>query len=161
MDNARTRTETIETEWILFKPSPIDRMGGFARKAVPAGTRLIEYVGERITKEISARLCEANNEYIFTIDDEFDLDGSVSWNLARFLNHSCEPNCEAVWDEDRIWIEAIRDIGEGEEITFNYGYDLEDYKEHPCACGSPRCVGYIVAEEFFPFLQSVRESAIP
>jgi hypothetical protein len=77
------------------------------------------------------------------------LDGNVPWNPARFLNHSCDPNCEAEPDGGRVWIVARRGIRAGEEITFNYGYDLQDYREHPCRCGAADCVGYIVAAEFF------------
>ena len=78
----------------------------------------------------------------------------MPWNPARIINHSCAPNCEAELENERIWIVATRDIGAGEEITFNYGYDLEDYKEYVCRCGSPQCVGYIVAEEFFEHVLS-------
>jgi len=138
-----------QTEWIIFKPSAIHGMGGFAGTDIPSGTRVIEYVGRKIGKAESLRLCEANNEYIFDLDGEHDLDGNVSWNPARFLNHSCMPNCEAEEDEGRIWIVAIRDIRAGDEMSFNYGYDLEDYREHPCRCGALDCIGYIVAEEFF------------
>jgi hypothetical protein len=153
------REVVCETEWISFRRSRIHGTGGFARRAIPAGTRLIEYVGERISKAESLRRCEANNEYIFTIDDEYDLDGHVPGNPARFINHSCAPNCEAEWDENRIWIVALRDIAAGEELSFNYGYDLEDYREHPCRCGVPECVGYIVAEEFFDHIRRQRELA--
>ena len=73
------------------------------------------------------------------------------------LNHSCAPNCEAELLDDRIWIIARRDIQPGEEITFNYGYDLENYRDYPCCCGSPHCVGYIVAEEFFAHALSQRK----
>jgi uncharacterized protein len=138
-----------ETELLVFKSSPIHGMGGFARVDIPAGARVIEYVGEKITKQESLARCEQNNEYIFALDDEQDLDGQVSWNPARFLNHSCEPNCEARLEGGCIWVIAIREIRAGEELTFNYGYDLADYAEHPCGCGAPGCVGYIVAEEFF------------
>lgn len=138
-----------ETELIQFRHSPIHGTGGYARSAVKAGTRVIEYVGEKITKAESLLRCEANNVYIFTLNDDFDLDGNTPANPARFLNHSCAPNCEAEWDEERIWIVALRDIGAGEELTFNYGYDLEDYQDHPCRCGASGCVGFIVAEEFF------------
>ena len=134
---------------IVFHSSPIHGTGGFARVDIPAGTRVIEYVGEIISKQESLERCERSNEYIFAIDEEHDLDGNVEWNPARFLNHSCEPNCEAQFLEGRIWIVAIRDIRVGEELTFNYSYDLEDYREHPCGCGAKTCVGYIVAEEFF------------
>ena len=114
----------------------------------------MEYVGERISKTESLRRCEQNNEYIFALNEEQDLDGNVAWNPARFLNHSCAPNCEAELEDGRIWIVATRDLRAGEEITFNYGYDLVDYREYPCRCGSPHCVGYIVAEEFFEHVLS-------
>lgn len=150
MDTATKFVGPTETEWVTFGKSPIDRLGGFARKDIPAGTRVIEYVGEKISKAESLVRCEANNEYIFTLDDEWDLDGNVEWNPARLINHSCAPNCEAEIDDDnRIWIVAVRDIKAGEEVTFNYNYDLEDYREHKCRCGAPECVGYIVAEEYF------------
>lgn len=138
---------------VAFRPSGIHGNGGFAAMAVPAGTRLIEYVGERISKEESHRRCEANNPFIFQLDDETDLDGNVDWNPARWLNHSCAPNCEAELDEGRIWIVALRDIAAGEELSFNYGYDLTDYRDFPCRCGAPACVGFMVAEEYFPLVR--------
>jgi uncharacterized protein len=137
------------TEFIFFKPSTIHGTGGFARTNIPAGTRVIEYLGVKIDKRESLRRCEQNNEYIFALDAEFDLDGNVDWNPARFINHSCSPNCEAEQSENRIWIVAVHPIQAGEEITFNYGYDLEDYREYPCCCGSPECAGFMLAEEFF------------
>lgn len=138
-----------ETEFVLFRSSPIHGTGGFARGDIAAETRILEYVGEKITKQESLARCEQNNEYIFALSEVQDLDGNVRWNPARFLNHSCEPNCEARLEAGRIWIVALRGIREGEELTFNYGYDLEEYREHPCVCGAKRCVGFIVAEEFF------------
>ena len=138
-----------ETALVCFRRSAIHGLGGFAKADIAAGTRAIEYVGEKITKAESLRRCESNNEYIFSLDDTHDLDGNVSRNPARFLNHSCDPNCEAKPDGGRIWIVARRGIRAGEEITFNYGYDLEDYREHPCRCGAAGCVGYMVSPEFF------------
>jgi SET domain-containing protein len=139
-----------ETDLIVFRHSTIHGTGGYARKQIAAGTQVIEYVGEKITKAVSVKRCEASNAYIFTLDNEFDLDGDVAWNPARFINHSCAPNCEAEIDDDQhIWIVALRDIQPGEELTFNYNYDLVEYREHPCQCGTPECVGFIVAEEFF------------
>ena len=145
---------------ICFRPSAIHGNGGFARTAIPAGARVIEYVGEKITKAESLCRCELNNEYIFALDDEFDLDGNMDWNPARFLNHSCAPTCEVELDEGRLWIVAKRDIRVGEELTFNYSYDLEDYKEHPCSCGAPDCVGYIVAEEFFEHVRKQHQQCV-
>jgi SET domain-containing protein len=146
---AETVVVVCETELIQFRHSRIHGTGGYARQTIAAGTRVIEYLGERITKAESLIQCEADNVYIFDIDDEFDLNGHVDWNPARFLNHGCAPNCEAEQDEGRIWILALRDIQVGEELTFNYGYGLEDYRDHPCCCGASVCVGFIVAEEFF------------
>lgn len=147
-----------KTDLAVFKTSAIHGTGGFARCDIAAGTRIIEYVGERITKGESARRCLAENAYIFTLTDEHDLDGNVPENPARFINHSCAPNCEAEDDGGRIWIVALRDVRAGEELSFNYGYDLEEYRENPCLCGVPECVGFIVAEEFAGQVRRQQES---
>ena len=144
----------------MFRGSAIHGTGGFAKTAIRKGAQIIEYVGERISKAESLRRCEQNNAYIFTLNDQQDLDGNVAWNPARYINHSCAPNCEAEKDEDRIWIIATRDIQAGEEITFNYGYDLESYTDYPCCCGSPNCVGFMVGEEYFDHVLS-RKSGGP
>ena len=115
---------------------------------------MIEYVGERIDQWESLRRCEERNEYIFALSQDEHLDGNVEWNPARFINHSCDPNCEAVMEDGRIWILSRRDIQAGEEITFNYGFDLEDYRNFPCRCGAANCVGYIVAEDFFEHVRN-------
>lgn len=141
---------SIARELIVFRASHIHGSGGFAATTIAEGTPLIEYLGERISKAESQRRCEANNPFIFHLDDATDLDGNVEWNPARWLNHSCEPNCEAELDAGRIWIVAARALRAGEELTFNYGYDLADYRDFPCRCGKPQCVGFIVAEEYFP-----------
>jgi len=153
------------TEFVEFRRSEIHGMGGYAREFLPKATYVIEYVGEKIDKQEAQRRCDADNCYIFAVDEGDDLDGSVEWNLARWINHSCEANCETIDDDGHIWVVAVRDIQPGEELTYNYCYDLEDYRRHPCRCGSSRCVGYIVAEEFHPQvrreLQQNRESSAP
>lgn len=146
----------LETQLVSFRPSTIHGLGGFAKTNISKDTRVLEYLGERIDKQESARRCEANNVYIFSLNDHQDLDGDVSWNPARFLNHSCSPNCEAQLADDRVWVVACRDIRAEEELTFNYGFDLEDYREYPCRCGSTSCVGFIVAEEFFDHVRKRR-----
>ena len=143
---------------IEFKSSPIHGTGGFATTRIEPDTSLIEYVGERIDKAESANRCAGGNRYIFHLDEDFDLDGNVDGNPARWINHSCVPNCEAQLIDGRIWIVAIRSIQPGEEITFNYSYDLEEYRDHPCRCGTFDCVGFIVAEEFFDHVR--RQAAI-
>jgi uncharacterized protein len=139
----------VDSPFYEVKPSRIHGTGVFARLAIPAGTRVIEYIGERVSKAESLRRRQGGNFFVFIVTDEFDIDGIVDWNPARFINHSCAPNCEARMEENRIWIIALRDLQAGEELTFNYGYDLQDYEDHPCHCGAPNCIGYMVAEEHF------------
>ena len=143
-------TQSIETtDNVVVRQSDIHGTGAFARRDLAKASQVIEYVGEIISKGESAQRIDADNEFIFTLDDEHDLDGKVPWNPARFINHSCTPNCEAEVDGHHVWIIALRDIKAGEELSFNYGYDLVDYREHPCRCGTPDCVGFMVAEEYF------------
>lgn len=137
------------SELYEVRPSRIHGMGVFARVDISADTRVVEYLGERVTKAESLRRRQAGNFFVFIVTDQFDIDGAVNWNPARFINHSCAPNCEARMEDERIWIIALRDIKAGEELSFNYGYDLQDYEEHPCACGAANCLGFMVAEEHF------------
>jgi len=85
--------------------------------------------------------------YIFELTDKHDIDGNYEWNLARLTNHSCNPNAEAQHLDGEIWLVTLRDIAEGEELTFNYGYAVDHWEDHPCRCGSENCVGYIVRKE--------------
>ncbi len=149
LNETDTARPVAETAWLVFKPSPIHGTGGFARLPIPRGTRVIEYVGQPIDKYESLRRCQADNQYIFCLNQETDLNGNVDWNPARFINHSCAPNCDAEVHDNRIWLVAQRDIQAGQEVTFNYGFDLEDYKDYPCRCGAPNCAGFIVAQEYF------------
>ncbi len=149
MSSASNHSNIADAPLISVRESAIHGAGGFAKTDITAGTLVAEYAGERITKDESLRRCEAGNEYIFALDDEWDLDGSVPWNQARYLNHSCKPNCVAERLDGRIWIMTRRNIRAGEELTFNYGYNLEDYREHECRCGAAGCVGYMVSSEFY------------
>lgn len=135
--------------------SPIHGTGLFARRTIEPEETILEYVGERIDKEESNRRGLQQMErakdsaegavYIFEVNDEYDLDGNHPDNDARLMNHSCDPNCEAQQDEeDRIWLVAVKTVQAGEELTFDYGYDIAHFLDHPCKCGSPNCVGYIV-----------------
>ncbi len=152
-------TEYIpNNEYVVVRGSKIHNKGVFAKKDIPKGTKIIEYVGNKITKSKSYDV--ATNQfdksqkdkdegavYIFELNKKYDIDGNVPWNPAKYINHSCEPNAETEIIRGHIWIIATRDIKDGEEILYNYGYDLDEYEEHPCRCGSKKCVGYITAEE--------------
>ena len=140
--------------WASPAASTVHGSGLYATKPIPKGTRIIEYVGERITKKESDRRDTARLErreegedgcvYIFEINQRYDIDGDVTWNTARLINHSCEPNCETENVRGHIWISAVRDIEAGEELNYDYGFDWEVWEDHPCLCKTPSCVGYIV-----------------
>ncbi len=144
----------IDNEWIEVRESPIHGYGCFAIQTIPKDQRILEYVGEKITKAESNRrgllqeeIGKRNGDglvYIFELNKRHDIDGNVPENTARYVNHSCEPNCEAVNIRGRIWYVALRDIEEGEEIYIDYGYDMEHFMDHPCLCGTQSCIGYIV-----------------
>lgn len=140
---------------VCLRRSPLHGWGMFARAAIPDGTRIIEYVGERITKAEAQRREERRLAraarggdaciYVFHLNRRHDLDGGVPWNPARRINHSCAPNCKA-WDiRGRIWILARRAIAPGEELTYDYAFGLAEGRDHPCRCGARGCVGRIVA----------------
>jgi hypothetical protein len=125
--------------------SRIHGQGLFAARALAAGDCVVEYLGERIGKRESGRRQAARRRVcIFELNRRFDLDGAGPRNPARWLNHSCAPNCEAVAERGKIWIRALRPIAAGEELTFDYGYRLAVFPGHPCHCGAPSCVGFIV-----------------
>ena len=129
-----------------IRPSPIHGSGAFCTSPILRGDRVVPYLGERISKSESIARCKAGNPFIFYLDEHRDIDGAVEFNPAKYLNHSCDPNCEALMLEDGIWLLARRHIFQGEELTFDYGYDLEEWRSYPCRCGAARCLGYIVSE---------------
>ena len=147
-----------------IRDSGIHGRGLYAAQPIPRDTWIIQYLGEKIDKEESDRRANVLLEkakqdgsakvYVFILNDKWDLDGDIETNDARLMNHSCGPNVEAqIWKGKEIWFLALRDIEQGEELTFNYGFDLEHWEDHPCCCGSSRCVGYIVDEESWPSLK--------
>ncbi len=153
-----------QNKYIVKKRSGIHGWGIFAKTDIPQGVRIIEYVGEKITKAESDRRgpClvayarqhhEQGAVYIFELNKRYDIDGHVDYNTAKYINHACDPNCEVDVIRGRVWIIALRKINKGEELFYNYGYDLDTYEDHPCLCGHARCAGYIAAEEHWPKLR--------
>ena len=141
-----------------IRPSPIEGRGAFATQRIPAGTRLIEYTGGRLTpEEAEARYPDVPGErhhtFLFAVDDHLVIDAAVGGNDARWINHSCDPNCDAVIEDDRIWIETIRDVEPGEELAYDYAYVLEERhtpaakRRYPCRCGSAACRGTILTRK--------------
>ena len=154
--------ERGQSELCEVRGSTIHGRGVYATGAIAAEGKIIEYVGEIITKEESGKRGTKQQEradahgdaavYIFNLTKKCDIDGNVPWNVARLINHSCEPNCEAWSRGKRIFIHALTDIAEGEELTFDYGFDVECYEDHPCLCGRVSCVGYIVSRSQWEIL---------
>jgi SET domain-containing protein len=148
--------------------SAIHGRGVYATSFIEKDTQIIEYVGERINKKESERRGMVQQEksletgdaavYIFTLSKNYDIDGNVPWNTARLINHSCDPNCEAWVVGRRIYIHATRDIQSGEELTFDYGFDVDCYEDHLCLCGRAGCIGYIVGRDQWPELKKRLES---
>ncbi len=154
----RPRTADPSDRWWTRGKSRIHRHGLFAARDIPRGTRVIEYKGQKLTKAEGWRRADAwlaKSEYsgkgevfVFELNARWDIDGNVPWNVAKHINHSCAPNCEARILRGHIWIVAIRRIPAGTELTYDYGYDLDCCTDHPCKCGSENCVGYIVGSEY-------------
>jgi len=144
---------------IEARVSPIHGNGVFATADIAKGERVIRYKGAlRSHDEVDEEygdIDEDGHTFLFTLNDDYVIDANVKANIARWINHSCDPNCEAVVEEDdkgrphkdKVFIEAIRDIKAGEELTYNYGIVLDERhtpklkKLWGCRCGSPNCTG--------------------
>jgi SET domain-containing protein len=136
--------------------SAIHQWGVFATKRIDTGTRIVEYRGRRISRRLAdADGRESNEEHpivlLFSVNARTVIDAAQGGNEARFINHSCEPNCETVLDKGRIYIEATRDIRAGEELTYDYqleagGRQTAKLKsQYACNCGSKTCRGTMLA----------------
>ena len=153
---------TEGTEGLPFeiRRSAIQGRGAFATRRLRAGQKIVEYTGERISQAEGDRRyaedgMERHHTFLFTLDDDLLIDGGRGGNASRFLNHSCDPNCEAVIHGDdadaRIFFHALRNIQPGAELTFDYKYERTDAhteadeRFYACRCGAPTCRGTILA----------------
>jgi SET domain-containing protein len=132
------------------KNSAIHGRGVFACRKIRTGTLILEYLGERISyeqacEEAAARDDESNHTFLFSLEDGNVIEGGRNGNDARWINHCCEPNCEAREEEGRIFIYALRDISRGEELNYDYGLVLDARytpalkRAFACHCGKPTC----------------------
>ena len=137
---------------IEVRPSPLHGLGVFALRRIAKGTRVLEYLGERISHEEADRRYEGkgahdNHTFLFIADDTTVIDAGVDGNEARFVNHACDGNCESVIEGSRVFIDALRSIAPGEELT--YDYQIQRERDDPpdidaifaCRCGQPGCRG--------------------
>ena len=128
-------------------PSRMHAEGLFTTIDITKGTKIIQYIGAKIAKEESDRRLAAGNVYIFGLNERYSLDGDTPKNTARYINHSCDPNCQTEQFGNTIWIVSSKDIQAEEELTYNYGYEVDDTPADPCHCGADNCCGYILGPQ--------------
>jgi hypothetical protein len=157
MTQAKKTSKVVKThyapnKWIEVRGSKVHGYGCFAKQFIPKGTRISEYLGERIShKEADERYEGAdvndNHTFLFIADRKTVIDATRKGNEARFINHSCDGNCESDTEKGRVFIDAIKDIKKGEELGYDYqiGRDRADPPNvdeiYACRCGSPKCRG--------------------
>lgn len=144
----------IKRRRFAARNSGIHGKGVFALTRIPAGVRLIEYTGERLTEaQVDKRYAKDDNPhtFLFALDGGMVIDATKGGNSSRWINHSCAPNCEAVDEDGHIYIETLRTIRPGEELGYNYGIELEERhtpklkRLYECRCGARRCQGTILS----------------
>jgi uncharacterized protein len=140
--------------WFELRRSLIQGRGAFALRDIPKGERIIEYAGERITSDEASRRYDdsrarRHHTFLFEVDDETCIDARHEGNDARYINHSCAPNCEALSEGGRIFIHSLARIPAGAELSYDYRYvidgplDRATRELYACRCGAPGCRGTI------------------
>lgn len=138
---------SISPAHLLIRKSGIHGCGCYTTVAIPEGTHIIEYTGTRLSKEEADELyADHPDTYLFWIGEgKYVIDGD---NVAAFINHSCDPNCETDELDQHIWVIALRDIAPGEELTYDYNlFDGDDNDQAVCSCGARNCRGTMYGEE--------------
>src|SRR5699024_3290617 len=149
---------TDNTIWHHVQESPLHGLGVFATKNIPAGTCILEYCGERISPQEADELAshdesDPGHTFFFALSSGEVIDGGQEGNDARWINHCCEPNCEAQENDEgtNVYIVALRDINAGEELFFDYGLVIDDVitqelkNQYKCLCARPNCRGSMLA----------------
>jgi SET domain-containing protein len=138
---------------IIVRRSRIQGRGVFASREIAEGEAIVEYRGALITHAQADAQCDdetmrRHHTFLFAVDDRYVIDGAQNGNEARYINHSCEPNCESLIVKRRVFIHALRDIEAGEELVYDYwymtddDYTLDDLRRvYPCRCGAASCRG--------------------
>lgn len=144
-----------QTPFFEIRRSSVHGFGGFALRRIRRGTRIVEYLGERISVEegnqrYDDELSEHAHVLLFTVDEQTVIDGGVGGSEAKYFNHSCMPNCEAQIFGDRVFIVALRTIEPGEELAYDYHLDYDGEQDdttlrrYACLCGTESCRGTIL-----------------
>ncbi len=158
MRHAARDSQAAEKPLYRVRRSGIHGKGVYAARPIARGTRIVEYLGERITHKqaddrYAAKGQDDGHTFLFVVSRRIVIDAGVDGNEARFINHSCAPNCDTVIEDERVFIEALRDIEPGEELGYEYGLTWEttddpaELANYACRCGAPQCRGTMLAEE--------------
>ena len=150
-----TNGRWFKSSSIRVRNSRIQGKGVFATKRIRPGQRIIEYGGELIDqdeeeKRYDDESMDRHHTFLFQIDDDLSIDASKIGNDAMYINHSCDPNCEAVQDDQQIFVEALKNIQPGTELTYDYQFEYEGRltkamrEFYVCHCGMEKCRGTIL-----------------
>jgi SET domain-containing protein len=140
---ARNRSSPI----VEVRDSPVHGRGVYATRRIPKGARIIEYTGKRMAWADAPNEDDDPHTFIFGLDNGQVINPEIDGNEARWINHSCDPNCEAIGKDDRIFICAMKTIRAGEELSYDYALELDEpitkklEAEYKCHCGTARCRG--------------------
>jgi SET domain-containing protein len=158
MRHATRAKGDAEPPMFEVRRSGIHGKGVYATRHIPKGIRVVEYLGDRITHKQADARYEAKGQddghtFLFVVSSRVVIDAGVDGNDARFINHCCDPNCDTVIENERVFIESVRDIEPGEELGYEYGLtwestdDPEELENYACRCGAANCRGTMLAEE--------------
>lgn len=147
-----TTTRSPRAPWFKVRKSRVHGLGAFALRRIRKGTRIVEYLGERVShreadRRYEDRAVEDSHTFLFVVDSKTVIDGGVDGNDSRFINHSCNPNCESVIEGKRVFVEAVRTIEAGEELSYDYqlGRAADDPPNvdeiYACRCNHAECRG--------------------
>jgi SET domain-containing protein len=136
---------------IDVRKSGVHGHGVYATRFIPKGRRIIEYTGERVSWEAAPDDKDSPHTFNFGLENGDVINPEIGGNDARWINHSCNPNCEAIEEDDRIFIHAMHDIQPGEELFYDYALEIDEpvteqsKRKFACHCGSPNCRGTMLS----------------
>jgi SET domain-containing protein len=150
MPQAQSTKTSTDKPFYVVRNSKVHGKGVFAARKIPAEAKVIEYKGQRISADEAAERGSSDPDnpfhtFFFSLEDGRLIDGGAKGNDARWINHACEPNCEAREEDGRVFIYALRDIQRGEELNYDYGLIIEERhtptikQSYGCRCGAPEC----------------------
>jgi uncharacterized protein len=136
--------------FLSLRSSGIHGRGVYAKQTIPKGSRIVEYRGERISQgEADRRYPDdesvPHHTFLFAVDDDVVIDAAFGGSIARWINHSCEPNCESIVEDGRVFIDSIGTIRPGEELSYDYNFILDEphtpaaKRRYACICGRKKC----------------------